>query len=126
MSKPDWCPQDVWDAAIKVHGNTEYDEVVARAGTTEELHAACDHDVSDIARAILAERERCRAIANERAAQLWAGIQQPLTDETKAGWVGQMIEALQIEQRIADGRVPVDSINIEGLHKAAKENGFPL
>ena len=80
--------------------------------------------VRQTARAIMAETERCRAIANERAAQLWAAIQMPLTDETKAGWAGQMIEALTIEQRISQGHTPRDTINIEGLHKAAEEAGF--
>lgn len=61
--KPDDIPQDVWDAAYKLHGFTEYDEVVARMGSMTELHAATDHDVALIARAILAERERWKPAA---------------------------------------------------------------
>lgn len=112
MSKPDWCPQDVWEAAC---------------AEADKTSGASEHTVRKIAaHAILAERERCRAIANERAAQLWAAIQMPNTDEERSGWAGQMIEAIAIEQRIASGHQPKVSINIEGLHSAAKENGFPL
>ncbi len=123
MSRPDWCPQDVWEAAGPDASDSlpHLDVVGSPYATIADFDFAVRTHAS---RAILAERERCRGVANERAAQLWAGIQLPISDEAKAGWAGQMIEALQIEQRIADGRVPVDSINIEGLHKAATEAGF--
>lgn len=75
---------------------------------------------------ILAERERCRAVANERAAQLYAVLELPGTDEAKSGWAGQMIEALMIEQRISQGHSPKQSINIEGLHDMARKHGFPV
>lgn len=111
MTKPEWCPADVWEAAVRVELS------LIRAGSNEET-------MDIIASAIFAERERCRGVANERAAQLWAVIQLPSTDETKAGWAGQTIEALQIEQRISLGHQPKQSIDIEGLHKAAEEAGF--
>lgn len=111
MTRPDWCPQDVWEAAEGQRQNW-----AQGPGTIKEA----------VARAILAERERCRGVANERAAQLLAAIQLPITDEAKSGWAGQMIEALMIEQRISQGHQPKQSIDIEGLHAAAKENGFPL
>lgn len=62
MSKPDYIPQDVWDVAWTAHGLTEFDEVVGRMGSVAELNAAIVHDVALIARAIMAERERCASI----------------------------------------------------------------
>lgn len=59
VSEPDWCPQDVWDSA------------------TATLHPAMTHQVPidrspllmaqriGIARAILAERERCATLARD-------------------------------------------------------------
>lgn len=67
------------------------------------------------AKAILAERERCAAVANERAAQLLAGA-KIATPETRAAWGGQAIEALMIEQRIAQGHAPKQSVRIAELH----------
>lgn len=58
MAKPDDIPQDVWDAASEV------------VGTIDGLGYAKVH-TDKIARAILAERERCAEIA-----------------ETGAGWIG--------------------------------------
>lgn len=53
MSKPDDIPQDVWDAAI----NCSVDMKLRDMRTGEACEAAV------IARAILAERERCKEIA---------------------------------------------------------------
>lgn len=113
MKKPDDIPE-----GVRLLANVAWHDLVSASGREAEEEV--------MARAILAERERCRAVANERAAQLYAVLELPGTDEAKAGWAGQMIEALMIEQRIASGHQPKDSINIEGLHAVAKENGFPL
>lgn len=47
MTRPEWCPQDVWERALSAMGG-RWD---ARWFQTETAHT--------IARAILAERERC-------------------------------------------------------------------
>ena len=53
MSRPDWCPQDVWEAAVRLQ-----DELY---NWTDEGEAP-QQDANNFARAILAERERCTAV----------------------------------------------------------------
>jgi hypothetical protein len=49
MTKPNWCPQDVWDMSLKV-----MDSYLYGSQSAQEF----------IARAILAERERCAVVAD--------------------------------------------------------------
>lgn len=58
MSKPDWCPQDVWGVAVRMQ-----DELY---NWTDEGDAP-QQDAETFARAILAERERCAAVAKRWA-----------------------------------------------------------
>lgn len=105
MSRPKDIPEDVWE----------------KAGTI--INGAGNWRV-DLSRLILSERERCANVANERAAQLFAGIKNfGMSDETKAGWAGQMMEALMIEQRISDGHKSVDSIDTSMLKSMANQPG---
>lgn len=116
MTTPYDIPTIVWSQAMVAVSELN---LVADISVTDNLILVESH-----ARAILAERERCRGVANERAAQLIAGINLQLSEETKAGWAGQMVEALMIEQRISQGHQPTQSIEIEGLHKLAEQAGF--
>lgn len=65
MSKPDWCPEDVRDAAQSVY----FDLQAVNLYNPEESLSDREEqeDIEDIARAILAERERCAVIAQEAA-----------------------------------------------------------
>lgn len=54
MTRPDWCPPDVWDAAISF----QYQEPGLCLANSQ---------VEPTSRAILAERERCAAIADKHA-----------------------------------------------------------
>lgn len=119
MKRPGWCPKDVW-YETGLAFDILYDADPAIEGGSEQGIREMS------ARSTLAERERCGAVANERAAQLYAVLSIPATDEAKAGWAGQMIEALMIEQRISQGHVAKDAIDIEGLHDVARKNGFPV
>lgn len=112
MARPDWCPAEVWERAAAVFEANSHEPV----GAYGLLCIA--------SRAILAERERCKAVANERVAQLLAAYELPADTDTKAGYAGQVIEALLIEQRIGLGHVAKQSIQIEGLHKLAENTGF--
>ena len=62
-----------------------------------------------VARAILAERERCAGVANERAAQVFSAIESLPT--TAPEFAPQLAEAMMIEQRIRDGRVPKETFH---------------
>lgn len=62
MSKPDDIPQDVWTTAAKMAA--EYDDWVAHGNTTASLSLHAIEAMADtIARAVMAERERCAKIA---------------------------------------------------------------
>ena len=98
MTKPADIPQDVWDVAYRLHGFTEYDEVVARAGSVAELHAAVDHDVALIARAILAERARAIAACERQKASFASdeyATPQPLGGLMERFACDQCIEAIR-------------------------------
>lgn len=56
MTRPQWCPQDVWDRARKPA------RISSAPHNTPEIARAV------IARAILAEHERCAAVADKIAA----------------------------------------------------------
>lgn len=56
MTRPDWCPVDVWEAAISV----QYQEPGLCLANSQ---------IEPTARAILAERERCASIAEVAAAR---------------------------------------------------------
>lgn len=80
MNKPDWCPQKIWDEAIKVEG-----------GSNPML-------VERIARAILAaeqrEREACAQAAfafNEDVPDHFAAM--PFSTDAAAGWASARIAA---------------------------------
>jgi hypothetical protein len=76
VSKPDDVPQDVWDAAVKA-------ELVVEDEFTD-LNDWNSRDVATdiIARAIMAERERCAKIADAHAAENWS-----MTEEEHAAQV---------------------------------------
>lgn len=81
MTKPDWCPQDVWEAAgLALLGWTIDD------GT----HAQFDACRASVARAILAERERCAAVCRTEAAS--ARAEGLLLHTQAALWCAKSIE----------------------------------
>lgn len=53
MTKPDWCPQDVWEATASVPG----------VGGGHEMQGYIQSVREGASRAILAERERCAEVA---------------------------------------------------------------
>lgn len=67
MSKPDDIPQDVWDVAWEVDVEADFTFDGQTSGSAERLATA-----ENIARAILAERERCAAFMDRRADELEA------------------------------------------------------
>lgn len=56
MTKPDWCPQDVWEAAVRLQDGLYH--------WTDEGEAP-QQDAESFAAALLAERERCALKADE-------------------------------------------------------------
>lgn len=56
MTRPDWCPENVWEAADETHHLMSTLRNPGREAETAE-----------IARAIFAERERCAKIADDLA-----------------------------------------------------------
>lgn len=56
MTRPDWCPQDVWEVAVKMQ-----DELYHWTDDPDPQ----EQDTLSFARAILAERERCAKACDE-------------------------------------------------------------
>lgn len=106
LAKSDDIPQDVWDAAKDTLWRLGYAE-------TPEATSGLAGSLPVVANAILAERKRCADVANERALHLAKGAEAMPGD---AAFATQMVEALLIEQRITQGWVAKDTMQVEGLH----------
>lgn len=105
--KPGYIPQDVWETVIKLQmglGCCPRDHVEGLIGSN-----------SMIADVIMAERERNRLIARKRVEDLYAVLQQPLSDGEKGHFASMLIEALLIEDRIDDERSYSASIRNGGI-----------
>jgi len=76
MTRPDWCPQDVWEAACEGLA-VEY-EATDRAGPYPTYAGMARRAYGDftlcsifaIARAILTERERCAGVAEDYCSEM--------------------------------------------------------
>lgn len=102
-------PEDVRKAAM-FHLRSMEPDVEQKAGGEWQIKGFGLRDA--IARAILAERKRCADVANERALHLAQGAEAMPGD---ASFATQMVEALLIEQRIKQGWVAKETMQIEGL-----------
>jgi hypothetical protein len=116
-------PYDIWRVASAVHENAKQPGPAVNSFTIDERTLAVEVSLLLMAERAAAEqrgaereRDRCRGVANERAAQAYAALQLPSSDEARQERTTFMVEALLIEQRITDGHQPKETINIQGLH----------
>jgi hypothetical protein len=69
--RPDWCPQDVWEKAERHAGDIDVWTGICGSGVDSQS------EMVSLARAILAERERCAAVV-DKAGDRVGNIETPL------------------------------------------------